>query len=127
MIFFHLLQQRTVLPQAEYRWGRVVVCAGEKIGRLESLREVSVRGLRGTDGEECRLVEVLLGAVPPSIERISLAFRDGTAASVVDEIAAGLRANFPMSGRWTKMARSTGLQCTKSKVGRHRQLGSWAV
>ncbi|CAM0952479.1 unnamed protein product [Alopecurus aequalis] len=112
--------QSAVPVRAEYRWGRVV-CADEKVSLLESLREVSVRGLRGTDGEECRLVEVLLGALPPSIERISLAFRDGTAASVVGEIAAGLQANFPLatSGRWTKMERSTGLEWTKRKVGGH--------
>ncbi|XP_073354759.1 2-methylpropanoate--CoA ligase CCL4-like [Aegilops tauschii subsp. strangulata] len=60
-----------VVPRGECRWGR---CVDERSsgGQLGSLREIVVHGLRGTDGEECSLVEVLLGTVPPSIERISL-------------------------------------------------------
>jgi hypothetical protein len=86
---------------------------------LDSLREVSVRGLRGTDTQECKLVDFLLGAVSPSTNRISLAFRDGTAEHTVDEIAAELPTNFPIAtpGRWAKMVRSNGLELTKRTSG----------
>jgi hypothetical protein len=82
---------------------------------LDSLREVSVHGLRGMDAQECRLVDFLLGAVSPSTERISLVFRDDTAEHVVDEITAELSSNFPIAthGRWVKMTRLNGLELTK--------------
>ncbi|KAM3259031.1 hypothetical protein ACQJBY_050662 [Aegilops geniculata] len=106
-----------VVPREEYRWGR---CVDERSsgGQLGSLREIVVHGLRGTDGEECSLVEVLLGTVPPSIERISLRFHDATAASVVDKIAAELRAHFPpaTAGCWTTTSCSTTLEWTKHKL-----------
>ncbi|KAF7059992.1 hypothetical protein CFC21_066820 [Triticum aestivum] len=106
-----------VVPRGECRWGR---CADERSSGspLGSLREIVVHGLRGTDGEECSLVKVLLGTVPPSIERISLGFHDATAASVVDEIADELRAHFPTAtaGCWTRRACPTTLEWTKRKL-----------
>ncbi|KAK1632356.1 hypothetical protein QYE76_006671 [Lolium multiflorum] len=108
----------SALPhRGEYRWGRAL-CADQKMS-LDSLREVSVRGLRGTDAQECKLVDFLLGAVSPSTNRISLAFRDGTAEHTVDEIAAELPTNFPIAtpGRWAKMVRSNGLELTKRTSG----------
>ncbi|KAL6656350.1 hypothetical protein ACP70R_007176 [Stipagrostis hirtigluma subsp. patula] len=86
-------------PCGEYQWGH-----SRKDGelRLDRLREVSVDGLKGTDCEEYRVLELLLGSVPTSLERLSLTFC-GTAASIFDKIATEIPKHFPMAaGRWDR-------------------------
>ncbi|CAN6205298.1 unnamed protein product [Urochloa humidicola] len=74
--------------------------------RLDGLREVCVDGLKGADPEECRILELLLGSAPQSLERISLTFRDAP-ATIVDEIAADIQAHFSMAtGRWERCSPS---------------------
>jgi len=60
-----------------------------------------VVGLKGEDPEEYRVLKLLLGSASPSLERVSLTFRDDAAASIVDEIATDVPAHFSMAaGRW---------------------------
>ena len=84
------------------RWTRGGVRAGGGRLRLDGLRELAVVGLKGGDPEEYRVLEVLLGSAPRSLERTSLTFRDdAAAASIVDEIATDVPAHFSMAaGRW---------------------------
>ena len=79
------------------RWTRGGVRAGGGRLRLDGLRELAVVGLKGGDPEEYRVLEVLLGSAPRSLERTSLTFRDdAAAASIVDEIATDVpAARFP--------------------------------
>jgi hypothetical protein len=82
--------------------------------RLDGLREMSVDGLKGTDSEEHGLVQLLLASAPPSLERMSLTFRDA-AASIVDEIAAEIPVHFPTAtGRWDRCTTSV---LTWTRVG----------
>ncbi|KAL6845653.1 hypothetical protein ACP4OV_024476 [Aristida adscensionis] len=75
---------------------------GEKLLQLDSLREISIDGLKGTDREECRVMELLLADALPSLQRVSLKFH-ATAMPVNDEIADEIRERFPMStGSWTR-------------------------
>uniref|UniRef100_K3YKT3 FBD domain-containing protein n=1 Tax=Setaria italica TaxID=4555 RepID=K3YKT3_SETIT len=61
----------------QQQWKRSDVGADEQSRvRLDGLREMSVDGLKGTDSEEHRLVQLLLASAPPSLERMSLTFRD---------------------------------------------------
>ncbi|KAK3132913.1 hypothetical protein QOZ80_6AG0529460 [Eleusine coracana subsp. coracana] len=86
-------------PQGDHRWGRV-----RTDDRLHHdwLRDINVDGLKGTDPEEYGLIELLLRTVPPSLERMSLRFRDAKSA-VVDEVAAEITARFPMAtGSWAR-------------------------
>lgn len=78
---------------------------------------MSVDGLKGTDSEEHRLVKLLLASAPPSLERMTLTFRDA-AASIVDEIATEIPVHFPMAtaGRWDR--------CTTSVLTWTRVLGA---
>ncbi|XP_034600002.2 uncharacterized protein [Setaria viridis] len=91
----------------QQQWKRSDVGADEQSRvRLDGLREMSVDGLKGTDSEEHRLVQLLLASAPPSLERMSLTFRDA-AASIVDEIAAEIPVHFPMAtGRWDRCTTS---------------------
>uniref|UniRef100_A0A0E0BV00 F-box domain-containing protein n=1 Tax=Oryza glumipatula TaxID=40148 RepID=A0A0E0BV00_9ORYZ len=66
--------------------------------RLDSLREVSVDGLTGGDREEYSVVVELLLAtiVPPSLERMSLAFHGHAAPAIIDDIAREIPLHFPI-------------------------------
>uniref|UniRef100_A0A0E0RJS0 F-box domain-containing protein n=1 Tax=Oryza rufipogon TaxID=4529 RepID=A0A0E0RJS0_ORYRU len=74
--------------------------------RLDSLREVSVDGLTGGDREEYSVVVELLLAtiVPPSLERMSLAFHGHAAPAIIDDIAREIPLHFPImaTGRWER-------------------------
>lgn len=86
-------------PQVDHRWGRV-----RTDDRLhhDGLRLINVDGLMGTDLEEYNVIELLLGSVPPSLERMPLRFGDA-AAAIVDEVAAEITARFPMAnGSWAR-------------------------
>ncbi|XP_039797779.1 putative F-box/LRR-repeat protein At3g28410 [Panicum virgatum] len=87
-------------PRGWQRWTSGVR-AGDDGLRLDSLREVAVVGLKGEDPEEYRVLKLLLGSASPSLERVSLTFRDDAAASIVDEIATDVPTRFSMAaGRW---------------------------
>ncbi|OEL19522.1 hypothetical protein BAE44_0019454 [Dichanthelium oligosanthes] len=89
-------------PRGGQRWMSGGVRTDDGL-RLDGLREVSVDGLKGADREECRVLELLLGSAPRSLERMCLTFRDDAAASIVDEIATEIPARFPMAtGRWER-------------------------
>ncbi|KAM0921480.1 hypothetical protein ACQ4PT_006860 [Festuca glaucescens] len=111
-----VLESQDVLPpRVKYPWG--FVRTHEKLSRLDCVREISIDGLKGMDEQEFRIIELLLGAAPPLLERMSLKF-DDTATLIVDDIAAEIQAHFPgpmATGRWVRI-RSTVLTWTKRNL-----------
>ncbi|KAM0921481.1 hypothetical protein ACQ4PT_006860 [Festuca glaucescens] len=107
--------QDVLPPRVKYPWG--FVRTHEKLSRLDCVREISIDGLKGMDEQEFRIIELLLGAAPPLLERMSLKF-DDTATLIVDDIAAEIQAHFPgpmATGRWVRI-RSTVLTWTKRNL-----------
>ncbi|CAN6197206.1 unnamed protein product [Urochloa humidicola] len=103
--FTVLEAQGAVGPRGQYLRGDKKDDEKTQHLRLDSLREISVDGLKGTDRGECAVLELLLAdAQLPSLHRVSLSFCD-VSTPVVVEIAGEVRARFPMAaGRWTRPA-----------------------
>jgi hypothetical protein len=83
--------------------------------QLDCVREISIDRLKGTDEQEFSIIELLLGAAPPLLERMSHKF-DDTATLIVDDIATEIQTHFPMAtGCWVCIC-STVLTWTKRNL-----------